>query len=101
MLFLAEATGIASPSSTPYSGAVRIPFPDLRSLREQTAATNGRYARSRSIVPPERWPEIAFVARAEGLRAAAERFGVSHETIRRIVQRIDACHLDAVRDAAD
>ena len=47
---------------------------------------SGRYARSRSAIPPERWPEVREQAARFGLRATARAFGVSHEAVRQIVK---------------
>jgi len=58
-------------------------MPDVRSL-----GAIGRVMRSRSTVPPDQWPQVVAVAQADGLRAAGQRFGVSHESIRRIVQQM-------------
>ncbi len=69
-----------------------VPFlyPDgvLRSRQRRGA---GRYAASAKgpRIPRERWPEIAAGARRQGLRAVARAHGVSHETVRSILRRVD------------
>lgn len=47
----------------------------------------GRYARSRSTIPPERWGEVREQAARCGLRVTARAFGVSHEAVRQIAAR--------------
>lgn len=39
-------------------------------------------------IPPEQWPLVAADARALGLRGAARRHGISHETVRQIARRL-------------
>ena len=50
----------------------------------------GRYAAGAKgpRIPGERWPEVAALARQEGLRAVARELGVSHETVRAVVRTI-------------
>ena len=59
-------------------------------LQGQQRAGSGRYARatSRSRIPLEQWAEVAARARTDGLRPVARDLGVSHETIRTIVNRV-------------
>lgn len=45
--------------------------------------------RRSATVDRARWPEIAARSRGESLRTLATSFGVSHETIRRILKRIE------------
>jgi hypothetical protein len=37
-------------------------------------------------IPRERWPEVVKRARCESLRSIARDFGVSHETVRAVLQ---------------
>ena len=68
-----------------------IPFlyPE-RLLHARRRSGVGRYATTAKgpRIPPERWPEVAARAKYEGLRAVARDLGVSHETVRAIVQRV-------------
>jgi hypothetical protein len=43
--------------------------------------------RRRHRLPPDVWPEIQKLATRESLRHLAAEYGVSHEAIRRIVNR--------------
>lgn len=51
-----------------------------------TTPTNGSLG-SRTRIPPERWPEVRAACGARSLREVADKWGVSHETIRTIVGR--------------
>jgi hypothetical protein len=71
---------------------LRLEVPDLRLVVpgcfHSTSAT--RYAALRSVILEAQWSEVAALANQNGLRAAARRFNVSHETIRRIVLKVNA-----------
>lgn len=68
-----------------------IPFlyPE-RLLRATQRSGVGRYATvaKRPCIPRERWPEVAVRVERNGLRAIARELGVSHETVRAVVQRL-------------
>jgi hypothetical protein len=67
-----------------------IPFlyPE-RLLHVRRRSGIGRYATVAKgpRIPRERWPDIAVRAERDGLRAVARELGVSHETVRAIVNR--------------
>jgi hypothetical protein len=66
-----------------------IPFlyPD-QLLRARRRCAMGRYATATKgpRIPRERWFEAVTRVPHEGLRAVARDFGVSHETVRSVVQ---------------
>lgn len=68
---------------------IPILYPE-RIMHDHRRIGTGRYSRttSRSRVPPELWAEVAARAHTEGLRPVARDLGVSHETIRTIVNRV-------------
>lgn len=57
--------------------------PDLFPV-DGTTPTSGS-PRPRTKIPPERWPEVRAACGTRSLREAADEWGVSHETIRKIV----------------
>jgi len=59
-----------------------------RQLQAYYRSGSGRYAAGSRVrrIPEERWPEVITRAKSEGLRGIARDFGVSHETIRAVVQ---------------
>ncbi|MDP9364143.1 MAG: recombinase family protein [Chloroflexota bacterium] len=61
-----------------------------RVLRARRRHGAGRYAAGtkRHTIPEERWPEVAARAEREGLRSVARDLGVSHETVRSVVQSL-------------
>ncbi len=63
-------------------------------LRSRRRPGIGRYASGAKgpLIPRERWPEVAARAEQEGLRAVARDLGVSHETVRTVVQAIGGGH---------
>ena len=63
-------------------------------LRARGRAGAGRYAAHAKgpRVPRERWAEVAARAQREGLRAVARDLGVSHETVRAVVQAVARLH---------
>jgi hypothetical protein len=64
---------------------IRIEIPDLRpeSVQRVTLATaSRRYAVRPTTILPEQWPALAEAVQRSDLRAAAQKFGVSHEAIR-------------------
>src|SRR5262245_42749146 len=91
----AEATGIGSASSIVLGSRYRVRFPDLRT----TSPTEPRWAPRRSVSTPPRYrararkltldqeATIRALAASKSLRALATDFGVSHETIRAVVQQ--------------
>ncbi len=60
----------------------------LVSTPTHDAASSRRAARYRPTIPSDRWSLVAADARMLGLRQAAKQHGVSHETVRRIVRRL-------------
>jgi cytochrome oxidase assembly protein ShyY1 len=52
-------------------------------------------------IDPVNWPTIAERARHESLRDLACAYGVSHETIRAIVRRVDAAMCTTITMTAD
>ena len=67
-----------------------VATPDYRPAACQRVTPESRYMvpRLATAIPPERWPVVAADARLLGLRQAAKQHGVSHETVRRIVCRL-------------
>jgi hypothetical protein len=69
-----------------------VPFlyPD-RLLRSRRRSGVGRYATIAKgpRIPQERWPEVAARVQREGLRVVARDFGVSHETVRGFLRRVE------------
>jgi len=62
---------------------IPLPTPTLPASSPKT-----RYGEPRSRIAPELWPEIATRHNSgESLRSLAGVYGVSHESIRAIVQR--------------
>lgn len=59
-----------------------------KARRQERAAGSSRYYARQTVIPPGQWPEVARVAEAVGLRAAAQQYGVSHETVRKITQAV-------------
>ena len=61
-----------------------------RALRARQRRGVGRYSAEAKgpRIPKERWPKVAERARREGLRAVARELGVSHETVRTVVQAV-------------
>jgi hypothetical protein len=59
-----------------------------RVLRARRRAGAGRYAaRAKGpCIPRDQWPVVSARAQREGLRAVARALGVSHETVRAVVQ---------------
>lgn len=72
-----------------------VPFlyPD-RVLQARQRSGAGRYAPGVKAprIPRERWPEIADRVQRGGLRTVARELGVSHETVRAVVQAMDRVH---------
>lgn len=67
--------------------ASHLPLVPGRCRPKHSSPVRGRYARPRSSIPPERWPEVREQAARCGLRATARAFGVSHEAVRQVVAR--------------
>jgi hypothetical protein len=59
-----------------------------RVLRSRQRRNAGRYAPGTKPlrIPQDRWPEVLARAKGEGLRSIARDFGVSHETVRAVLQ---------------
>jgi hypothetical protein len=69
-----------------------IPFLHLeRLLRSRQRSGIGRYATTAKgpRIPREQWSEIVDRVQREGLRAVARDLGVSHETVRAVVKRVE------------
>ena len=64
-----------------------LPFPVYFPLVAASTTSRGRHYHR---LEPTVWPEIRRRARIEGLRHLAAAYGVSHETIRRIIQTVIA-----------
>jgi hypothetical protein len=61
-----------------------IPF-----LVPTESRAKGRYTKPKTLVPPALWPEIhERYASGESLRELAQCYGVSHETLRALLQRL-------------
>jgi hypothetical protein len=69
-----------------------IPFlyPE-RLLRSRRRPGIGRYAvvAKGPCIPREQWSEVAVRVKREGLRAVTRDLGISHETVRSVIQRIE------------
>jgi hypothetical protein len=61
-----------------------------RLLHARRRSGVGRYATTAkgSLIPRERWPEVAERVQREGLRDVARELRVSHETVRTVVKRV-------------
>jgi hypothetical protein len=72
-----------------YEPLVPLLYPE-RILLGRHRSHSGRYSStvSRSRIPQEHWSEVAERASDKGLRSVAAELGVSHETIRKIVNRV-------------
>ena len=74
-----------------------------RLLHARRRSGIGRYAPAAKgpCIPREHWPHVAARAKREGLRAVAREFGVSHETVRVIVQRVKQPALTTSQNGAE
>ena len=91
---VAEVTGVGYASSLPPAALfpAYFPVPALPAAAPEPPPRQKRPRLSRTL-----WPEIAELARYASLRDLAAEYGVSHETIRGIVRRVERPHL-AVAD---
>src|SRR5690349_11635411 len=88
--YLAEATGcaLASPIDQPGRVPTRIRWPDLRSQHDHGLLGSGRRNRSRMHkLNPAEESAIRELAATRSLRSLAATFGVSHQTISRVLWR--------------
>ena len=69
---------------------VPLLYPE-RLLHSRRRSGVGRYApvTKGPLIPREQWSEIVVRVQREGLRAVARDFGVSHETVRAVVKRVE------------
>ncbi len=77
-----------TPAATVFPSRFPVPAPPTRS-----STTPPVPQQHRPRLAPERWSEIAERAQYESLRDLAAEYGVSHETIRAVVQRVGGTQL--------
>ncbi len=98
-LYLAEATGVGPAWSTTV-WRMRVLVPDFRPLPAFTprwstgsrrdAPAHGRYRQRARMLTPVQEASIQSLAATKSLRSLAAEFGVSHETVRRVIRDADA-----------
>ncbi len=66
------------------------PFPTYYPLALLPLPASSSSSGRPSTIPPGLWPEIARRAQRESLRDLGTAYGVSYETIRRILKRYEA-----------